>query len=358
MALKSGQLWIHNASFDLAFIFAPQIVIAALLVLFPDAVRSLGELPTWLWVVLVVGVDVSHVYSTAFRTYFDPRELARKPELYRITPVLGWVAGVVLYTLQPLYFWRALAYLAVFHFIRQQYGFMMMYSSKLRVGKPLLDKLAIYAATLYPLLYWHCHDRKFHWFIANDFFQVETPLVSAIGLITYVLILLAYIGAELRSLLRDKTYNIAKNILLGATALTWWIGIISFNNDIAFTATNVIAHGVPYLALIWIYKRKESARTAKRSLLFSLRGVPLYLLLLLIVAFLEEGIWDSVLWREHAEIFKMFWTQTRLPEFVLPLLVPLLMLPQFLHYVYDAFIWRLRDGDPQWKEVLFGETQP
>jgi hypothetical protein len=23
--------------------------------------------------------------------------------------------------------------------------------------------------------------------------------------------------------------------------------------------------------------------------------------------------------------------------------------------VYDAIIWRLRDGDPQWKEVLFAE---
>lgn len=358
MALKTGVVWIHNASFDLAFIFAPQIVIATLLALFPAEARSLGDLPTWLWIILVVGVDVSHVYSTVFRTYFDPRELERKPELYRLTPLLGWVMGVVLYSLQPLYFWRALAYLAVFHFIRQQYGFMMMYSYKLRVGKPLLDKFAIYAATLYPLLYWHCNDRKFHWFIADDFFHVEAPLVSSIGLMLYALTMLAYLGAELRGLLINRTLNIPKNLLLVATALTWWVGIIAFNNDIAFTATNVIAHGIPYLALIWIYKRKQSARVSKRSILFSPRGVPLYLLLLLIVAFVEEGVWDSVVWREHGEVFRVFWTQTRLPEVALSLLVPLLMLPQFLHYVYDAFIWRLRDGDPQWKDVLFGEGRP
>ena len=357
MAMNARSRWIHGAPFDLTFIFAPQIAIVVLLLLFPEVVRSLGELPTWLWAALVVGVDVSHVYSTVFRTYLDPRELARRPDLYRITPLIGWVAGVLLYSLEPLYFWRVLAYLAVFHFIRQQYGFMMLYSVKARTGKLWLDKFAIYAATLYPLLYWHCHERRFHWFIADDFYRFSAPAISSLGLFIYVAIIFAYVGAELRSLTMDKTFNLPKNLLLLATGATWWVGIITFNNDIAFTATNIIAHGLPYLALIWIYKRKEARRAHKKSLLFSPRGIPLYAVVLLIVAFLEEALWDSVLWREHRELFKFAWTQARVPEVALALLVPLLMLPQFLHYVYDAFIWRLRDGDPQWREVLFGESR-
>ena len=34
----------------------------------------------------------------------------------------------MLYLIGPLVFWRVLAYLAVFHFVRQQYGFMAVYA--------------------------------------------------------------------------------------------------------------------------------------------------------------------------------------------------------------------------------------
>ncbi len=44
-----------------------------------------------------------------------------------MAPLLGWLAFVALYSLGSMVFWRVLAYLAVFHFIRQQYGFMMIY---------------------------------------------------------------------------------------------------------------------------------------------------------------------------------------------------------------------------------------
>jgi hypothetical protein len=41
-------------------------------------------------------------------------------------------------------------------------------------------------------------------------------------------------------------------------------------------------------------------------------------------------------------------------ESMLSMLVPLLVLPQFLHYVFDAFLWRLHEGDPRWKMILLG----
>ncbi len=76
---------------------------------------------------LVVGVDVAHVYGTLYRTYLDPAEFRRRRSLYVLAPLLGWLAFAALYSLGAMVFWRALAYLAVFHFVRQQYGFMMLY---------------------------------------------------------------------------------------------------------------------------------------------------------------------------------------------------------------------------------------
>jgi hypothetical protein len=47
--------------------------------------------------------------------------------LYSLVPLLGFAIGVALYSEGELVFWRALAYLAVFHFIRQQYGWVALY---------------------------------------------------------------------------------------------------------------------------------------------------------------------------------------------------------------------------------------
>ena len=65
---------------------------------------------------------------------------------------LGFSAGFGLYQAGEDVFWRVLAYLAVFHFVRQQWGWVAMYRGRLRERDPFglwLDRLAIYLATIY-----------------------------------------------------------------------------------------------------------------------------------------------------------------------------------------------------------------
>ena len=118
----------------------------------------------------MLAVDVAHVWSTIWRVHLDPAELARRPALYLGTPVLIWVGGVLLHSSSSAWFWRVLAYMAVYHFVRQQYGWVALYRRRLgapvtRLGR-VLDDAAIYSSTLYPLLWWHAHlPREFSWFI-------------------------------------------------------------------------------------------------------------------------------------------------------------------------------------------------
>lgn len=66
--------------------------------------------------------------------------------------------------------------------------------------------------------------------------------------------------------------------------------------------------------------------------------------LLGILAYLEEGLWDGLVWREHATVFSWFQVLPVVTEQpLLALLVPLLALPQMTHYVLDGFIWRRKD---------------
>jgi hypothetical protein len=351
------QPYLASAKFDLGFIIAPAFVVTLVAIIAAPWAQSLSAFPVWLWVMLIIGVDVSHVWSTLFRTYFDCDELRQRPALYQLVPLGLLIIGTGLYSLDAMIFWRALTYLAVFHFVRQQYGFMMIYA-RADAGPKWLDKAAIYGATLVPLIYWHSHQREFNWFIEGDFFHLSLPYVAEIAMAAYGGILILYAVREWRT----SHFNIPKNLLLLGTILSWGVGIIAFDNDIIFTATNVLAHGIPYLALTWLYGHNQRAvQGAQTSLilpffarLFTRRMIPVYVLGLCAVAFVEEGLWDGLIWGDHRSLFQGFNTLPLVQNAeVLMWLVPLLALPQATHYVLDAFIWRTDGNVVDFRRILF-----
>jgi hypothetical protein len=164
-----------------------------------------------------------------------------------------------------------------------------------------------------------------------------------------------FVGKELIRWRATGSLNLGKCLLLLATAAAWATGIILFNGDLTFTLINIVSHGVPYMALIWIYQyRKRASATHEGNRLlrfFQLKYVPLYVLALFALAYLEEGIWDRFVWREHANIFGPF--QVPVSATVLMILVPLLTMPQVTHYVLDAYIWRVnKKGKEEVRAVM------
>ena len=71
---------------------------------------------------------------------------------------------------------------------------------------------------------------------------------------------------------------------------------------------------------------------------------------LLLVAFAEEWGWDRLVWHDHAALFP---GPTLDPgALVLALIVPLLALPQATHYVWDAFLWKVKPENRGTVEAL------
>jgi hypothetical protein len=362
MAMK--QPWIASSRIDLGFIVGPAFMITALVVLLRDQIALVDGTPPWLWLLLIVGVDVSHVYSTIFRTYLDREELKKRQMLYTLAPLVAWVGGVMLYSISGLAFWRVLAYLAVFHFVRQQYGFMMIYARGERERPKwtrLLDQSAIYLATIFPLVWWHSHRLSLSWFVEGDFFYINKPGLGIIAGVIFAAVMAAYAAKEIYYARKEGKVNVPKNLLLLGTALSWSVGIVIFDNDLAFTATNVIAHGIPYTALIWIYGRNQRemrphampyvSRVFNRF--FTAKMIPVYLGLLFALAFIEEGVWDGFVWREHAGLFGFSHLLPQVKsEDIMVWLVPFLSLPQSVHYLLDAFIWKHNLKDSEWKKIL------
>lgn len=335
--------WLFSAKTDL-LAFGGSAAVALLLVAVGWPLGWLEQdTPDWLWITSVLMIDVAHVYATGFRVYFDRAELRRRAWLYGLVPLLAFGIGAALYSEGPRVFWRTLAYVAVFHFVRQQYGWVALYRAKGgerdRLGR-VIDAAAIYLATIYPLVYWHSHSRRFSWFVSSDFVTLPVLAERVLAPIYWGALAL-YAAYSAYRAIWQRRFNPGKDLVVATTALCWYVGIVELNSDYAFTVTNVITHGVPYMVLVGWFQNAPSVESAasvvaNRSKWRWLRFVGLLWLL----AYAEELLWDCGVWHERSWLFGSAWNIGDWDQ----LLVPLLTVPQITHYVLDGFIWRRRSN--------------
>lgn len=333
------QPWIHTPKTDSWLILSPPFLILAVIFLFQKQIQNLeNQYSFYTWLFLIVFIDVAHVYSTLFKTYFVTSEIKSKPLLYYGIPAFSWVLGLMVYQFGSLTFWSLLALIAVFHFIRQQYGFMRIYARfEPNNWSKRIDEVAIYSATIFPMLYWVKTPRAFNWFVEGEFLWFEKiPDYVPILKVLYCIILIIWLTKTVAGIVKTKQINYPKIGVIVGTYLSWYFGIVYFNNDLVFTFLNVISHGIPYVALIYIreIKQKENLQLSRLSVFKSTFGIFLFIAVILGFAFFEELLWEVLVWNEHFSLnlnISVNWLQ---------FLVPLLVVPQLTHYLLDGFIWR------------------
>ena len=305
-------------------------------------------LPPWAWLVVVLLIDVAHVYASLWRTWAQPGEVRRRPGLYLVMPVVVWLGLITLAALGPGWFWTVLAYVAVFHFVRQQWGVAALY--RLRAGLPgrgpgaQLEKAAHYAVTLWPVVWWHAHlPRPFSWFTDTDFLRGLPVEVAWLSLPVAVAAVVLHIGWRWR----EGGWSLGRDLWLLTTAAVWGLGICGVQGDAAFTLPNVVHHGVPYFVLVWWTGHVAHQRglpTAAAGRPFVRAGLALFLAPLFLFAAVEEWAWDRLMWLEHAELFGSF--SPELGPGATALVLGTLSLPQVVHYILDGFIWRMDGSNP------------
>lgn len=340
--------WIWSKRVDLG-VFAGSAGLACAVAALSPWLSVDGTTPLWLWFVFVLGLDVAHVWSTIFRTYLDRDELRRHRWRYAGLPVLCYAAGVALHLQGPLTFWRVLAYVAVFHFIRQQVGWVAIY--RVRNGErerldAWLDAAVVYGSTAGPVLWWHAHlPRQFSWFVPGDFVDLAAlrPWLPLFGWL-YLGLLAAYGIRSVRLYRRGHAVNVGKHVVVGSTMVIWWGGIVLSNQDFTFTITNVTIHAIPYFALLWFYASERAVEqpggTIARIVGY---GLGAFLFVLLALAFTEELLWERLVWHDRPGWFGgPPREEPLLSELALAFVVPLLSLPQTVHYALDGILWKGR----------------
>jgi len=363
--------WIMSKSGDLLLWFAP--VWLLWFVFFSNATYFESiDLPIWAWVVFILGFDVSHVWSTIFRTYLDKDEFKSHKKLLILSPLIVFGISLILLNISALVFWRVMAYVAVFHFIKQQYGFLMLYKFKAKEKRKqfISDKFIIYFSTLYPIVFWHFNSQSsINWFGENDFIKLtlihDNPgLQNTIFLVCnllYWLIIGLYFILELKHF-KTKTVSIPILLWVFTTAINWWFAIVYFNSDLIFSITNVVAHGLPYISLIYFYKMKKEHIVTQQPVKLKKRLKFLVILLLTIIsiAMVEEYLWDMLVYRDHYEFFDSilpYSFEELTSNWALILVVALLALPQQTHYLVDGFFWKFNKTNTHIKHIFSNQDE-
>jgi len=361
--------WLFSKKLDLTILFIPVWLIW--IWAFGNKERLDGQdLPLWAWVVFIIFLDVSHVWSTLYRSYFNTNDRSKHKKRLLWTPLIAFpvLAGVAMFSVQL--FWGLMAYFAIYHFMKQQYGFMALYLYKNKSDKKLVkhisDKLVIYVSMLYPVLFWHFdNSRNFNWFIEGDFIPVhlvfdDLSIVFEIGNWLYFIFIAIWLGEELWGAIRNNQKIVWGKILwVLTTALNWYLGIVYFNSDYVFSITNVVAHGVPYIALVMYYNWREmkmvEPRVQNNHMIFK---IGLMLTSILFIAFFEEYLWDMLVNQEHQLLFETivpFWVEFNDSPLFQGIFIGLLALPQVVHYLLDGFIWKMDKFNPKLKMILTDE---
>jgi hypothetical protein len=358
--VTSGGFSILSPSRDFAWFLGPGIAAAVvgLCIGIFDPQPGGADTGLGLWIAGVLLVDVAHVWASLYRTYLDPD--ARRLHRARLVwaPLLCAWFGFLLHLESPLLFWGVLAYVAIFHFIKQHVGFALLYvrgGGESRLDRRLVEA-AIWAGTLGPVLWWHANlPTSFAWFLDGD---LVTGLPRWIGTAALVLEIPVWIAFFVRRAMLRRAGHVAPMVtwLAIVPAVNWHLGIVVFDDDRIFTITNVFLHGIPYLALVWVAGGRERvqvglARITRRSL-----GVPAVLLafygLLVALAFTEEALWDRLVWHDHPELFGASAAEPGASALVGSAVVALLTVPQATHYLLDRYIWRAGPENPRLAEQL------
>jgi len=154
-----------------------------------------------------------------------------------------------------------------------------------------------------------------------------------------------------------RQFHPGKDLVVATTAVCWYVGIVALNSDYAFTVTNVITHGVPYMVLVgWLQSEQQDGASHRHTcqsvgshvaanVATSIIRRPggrwwQFVGLIWLLAYVEELLWDCGVWHDRSWLFGPAWNIGNWDQ----VLVPLLAVPQITHYVLDGFIWRRRSN--------------
>ncbi|HWB83671.1 MAG TPA: hypothetical protein VG675_06000 [Bryobacteraceae bacterium] len=218
---------------------------------------------TYLWWFWSLGLDGTHIFATASRTFFDQEARARHGKLLYGSLLVFFALGpVMVLTGAKGYLALLVGVWAYYHVIRQHYGFMVLYKVKnrdLRRFDNELDRVFLGVMMVFPPFHRFFIHHPEELGIPFSFPRLETPLWILVALMTVI-----YIGRQVMRARAGETLDLPKYLLLGGVIPLHWL-TFAYMSWQAAVPTVTIVHNLQYHAIVWFHNRNRYAGSESES---------------------------------------------------------------------------------------------
>lgn len=267
---------------------------------------------------------VAHRYFTFPLVYLDRTEFQRRRYTYLLTPALCLLFVALCYYFridepEMFAFWYLFNY---FHFVRQKYGILRIYSGKGQWGHKRLDAWVSYLWGFAGFSYMFAYQsdvegRVMHYL--RTLFGTPIPEIGAQFIYVVAITLsIAWIIYERRN---QQGLNVPK--ILFFLSIAFMYGVVPIlSTDALFIATS-FSHAAEYIALVGLsVQNKAKQKTLDSPILTrAANHIGLYIVGFIIVT---SGL-----------LYGLKWVS-------LPLFLVFTYGTSFMHFIYDGMIWKLR----------------
>ncbi len=349
--MNRSQPWIHSWYVDsLCFFLIPlTFLFLAFFKLPPFNMIVPGQFSYAILVVLFI--DWGHIFAQYHRIYSNPLEEKRLKIIYPLSYLLMIpLVAVVVHMTDSILIDTLLVYFVIFHFIKQHFGFMKVYSKtdgqKSR-RESLTETILFYSSMAAPVLLWHVKGigYDFKWtmrFWKPAFLEFLIWPVFALYAVSFVL----YVIDEYKRTKRNELFNIPKNLSL-ATAMLGWGGVSLLTDaPMLIMFSVVLTHDMSYFFYVWIIGRRDHHTIKKKVHWFSWWSVPGFL-----VYFIALIALGDIIMTVHLESTQdpnwdyFFWGKTLngiglQQGWMLSFGYAIFFATQAHHYYIDRYLWK------------------
>ncbi len=323
-------LWIKDPKTDLIFFSFGWILLFGCFV----AVDQMGVRGIGMGVLLtiILMTNFVHRHLTFPLVYADPAQFNARKKAYILLPLLCLVV-----TLATLFFFRkffiALVFFSVawtiYHTIMQKMGILRIYSRKAGYGSSRLDRALIFLWFVYLFFQLaalpHIRDRAARLTSTGrvlksflDPLMDYLPFLAGASLVVAIVVTVYYLKIEFDN---RHQFHWPKNLFLGSVLMLY----ATFSYDLVVGyAVFGFSHAVEYLAFVYVYAGKKYSQPQipdspmARWVRHKALAMGIFIVTMM-VAFISWRSWSG---------FSLSWY---------------IVGSSFLHFIYDGWIWKVRD---------------
>ena len=326
--------WVFSKNWDLAVFLLPLII--GFLFYFSDV--AISRTPSKIFILAILFhylADAGHVLVTGVPVLGDATIRKKLGMKVWLIPILVVFISVSLFMWNPFIFIRVLAFLAAFHIVMQQFGFLRISQGKFKVGERISEtkKSGLFETGLFfnlfffPLYFWLSGNSNIElaWFVHKD---LGAPITWAyFGFVHHLHLFLVvfYFGWQLIPLLKKSKVNWGKFLLTSTSWIWFYSGLVLAKNPSLFWATLFLTHGFGYILFVKVYWQQAASRNYQPPSWWKKNNI------LTTIGYLVAVTILGATWAKSSELTSFY-----------RILIPLSWAPLITHYVLDGLIWKSR----------------